>query len=1039
MSDSLSPSSEPTTPDDPVDAAPAPAPVAESAPPSHEHDPEKVAAAAEPVPVETPVPEEAFAPPEPVASHEEEAPTAETAEPEEDAPAPRPVGERSKAKGSEEARARALPRLASGLPRGAAEHVEAIVMALEKGLEPAFLGRFRRELTGGLDERTLLEVRDAWRRIRAEEERRAALRELLRSRGALDANLEERLGRANDVPSMEDVAAPWLPVTAGRATVARGLGLQGLADGIRHAKESTALSDLAKPFLKEGGEPSSLDGALAGARDILAETMALDAVLRGRLRELFRRESVISVALRGEKKGDAGRHAPLVGFAAPAGRVPPLKLLAIRRGERERVLSTNVEPPEAKAIGFVHDAVSSVVGDEHPHMGFLRAAAEDGYRRILKPLLSSEQRAEMKTRADEMALETYERSLRNLLLGPVGGAKKVLGVQPDVTGGHRVGAVDEQGRAVYFGRLPHEATAGRPVVVAALKDLLSTHAIDVVAVGTSNGRREVLDVVAATLVEFDRPIVVTEIHDGGTRAIEAAAVARPVKTDTGIEIAPEFTGALSIARRFQDPLAEYVRLDPKSLGLGPNLHDVHQGRLKERLDDVITSCVAHVGVDASSADEHLLGHLPGFDGGKAKAYVAWRASGGALSGKAALGAVPGVGLAAAEQAVGFLRVATAGDPRDRTQLHPEQFGLVEEMAAQVETDVSGLFRDGRLRARVDLGRLARPEAPMPLLKQVLWQATAGLADPRPAFAVPTKPPSDVTLQSLRPGLVLEGRVTRAVPFGVFVDVGLGAEALVPLPHVGDRPGIDPATVAPVGAVIQARVLEIDLAKKRLTLSMRSERDLGFTRARFDERRGTPRPMGGDRGPGGPPRGDRPPMRGSREGGGGPPRGPGGPGAAPGGSGGQPGGPGASPGGPGGPPGGFGGPPRGPGGPPRGPGGPPRRDEGRPGGGRPERGGTRDRPAAAGAGTDRRAGGAVGASRPSSGFGRGGGGGGGGGGRDRDGGRRFERDDPGAPRRISLPMEAGSGSEQPAQEEALTPEQLLARKLEELKRKLARPD
>jgi hypothetical protein len=445
---------------------------------------------------------------------------------------------------------------------------------------------------------------------------------------------------------------------------------------------------------------------------------------------------------------------------------------------------------------------------------------------------------------------------------------------------------------------------------------------------------------------------------------------------------------------------------------------VHQGRLKERLDDVITSCVAHTGVDAATADEHLLARLPGLDTNKARAFVAWRAQGGTLSGKAALGAVPGVGLAAAEQAVGFLRVPTAADPRDRTQLHPEQFGVVEEMAAQVETDVPGLFKDGRLRARVDLGRLSKPETPMPLLKQILWQATAGLADPRPVFTVPTKPPADVTLQSLRPGLLLEGRVTRAVPFGVFVDVGLGAEALVPLPHIGERPGIDPATVAPVGAVIHARVLEIDLAKKRSRLHA-LERDLGHARPLRRALR-TPRPTGPDRvpGSGGPPRGDRPPMRGPRDGGG----------------------PGDAPRGPGGPGGGFGGPPRGPGGPPRGPGGPPRRDEGRPGGGRPERGGTRDRPAAAGAGTDRRSGGGVGASRPSSGFG--GGRGGGGGGRDRDGGRRFDRDDPGAPRRISLPMDGGSESSEPTEqieETALTPEQLLAKKLEELKRKLARPD
>ncbi len=797
---------------------------------------------------------------------------------------------------------------------------------------------------------------------------------------------------------MEDFAAPWLPVTASRATVARGHGLQALADAILHAKDATPLADLAKPFVKEGTEIAGLDAALGGARDILAEAIAIDAGLRARLREMFRRESVLTVGLRSDKKADAGRHAALVGFSAPANKVPPLKLLAIRRGERERALATTIEPVEARALDVVHAAASAVAGPEHPHAGFVRAAAEDGYRRLLRPLLSAELRTELKARADAQAIDTFERSLRNLLLGPVGGPRKTLGIQPDVTAGHRTAAVDEQGRSVHMGRLPHEATAGHEAAVAALKDLLETHAVDVVAVGTSNGRRDVLTLVDEVKKLLGREITVAEVADGGTRAIEAQAVGKPVRTEGGTEIPPEFTGALSIARRFQDPLAEYVRIDPKSLGLGPNLHDVHQGKLKEALEDTIAYCVTHVGVEATTADAHLLAKLPGMDLGKAKAFVAWRDAGGALAGKAALGAVEGVGLAAAEQACGFLRVATSKDPRDKTQLHPEQFGLLDEMAKQLETDVATLFLEPRARAAVDLGKIARPEAPIPTLKYVLWQATAGLADPRPRYAVPMKPPGDITLKTLRPGLLLEGRVTRAVPFGVFVDVGLGAEALVPIPHIGDRPGIDPATIAPVGAVVHARVLEIDLAKKRLTLSMRPDRDAGRPpmRSRDDRPRGPRRddraPMGDrpsvpagamDGRAGGPPRSDRP-------------------------AGDRPAGGGAR--------GGFG---RGPGGPPAGR--TPDRREGRGAGttggkpaGKGGGGGFRDRPSSAGAGASK-------------------------GGSRRDEGYRSDRDDFSAPRRISLPMDASSAPAEDAPVEALSPMEELARKLEELKRRIARPE
>lgn len=993
MSDTVPPAD--PAPVDPVVPAPEGAPVT---PPS----PETVAADAA-VAAETAAAVEAAMASVAEPAHEEEAPAGagHPAEGEEEKPKEpaAPTSASTRARLRAEARAKMLPRLAHYVGRGVGEKVEAIVAALEAGKDPIYLGRFRRDLVAGLDERRMLDARAAWKGILAEEERRAELRELLASRAALTEELAGRLEAAPDVATMEDVAAPWLPVTASRATVARGQGLSGLADAIRHAKDATALSDLAKPFVKEGTEIATLDAALAGARDILAEGFCLDPALRARLREMFRRGAVLTVALRADRKGDAGRHGAFVGFSAPAAKVPPLKLLAIRRGERERVLTVTCEPPEAAALEVVHDSATKAFGAEHPHAGFLRAAAEDGYRRILRPLLQTEIRADFKARADDFMSETFERSLRNLLLGPVGGPRRTLGLRPDVTAGHRVAAVDEAGRAVHAGRLPHEATAGREAAVAALKELLDVHAVEVIAVGSGGGRKEAMALAEEAARATGRELLVTEVSDGGTRALETAAVEKPVRTETGLEIAPEFVGALSLARRFQDPLAEYVRLDARSLGLGPNVHDVHQGRLKERLDDATAWCVAHVGPDATTAPAEVLAHVPGFDAAKAKAFVAWRAAGGHLHGKAAIAGVDGVGLAAAEQAVGFLRVPGTADPRDRTQLHPEQYALIDAMAAQVGTDVAGLFRDPRLRARVDLGALANEATPMPAWKHALWQATAGLTDPRPRFAVPMKPPPELTLQSLRPGLVLEGRVTRAVPFGIFLDVGLPADALVPLPHIGDRPGTDPAVVAPVGAVVQGRVLEVDIAKRRITLSMRTDvRD--ERRPRFDDRgpRG-PRPERGERPQGDRPQGDRP--QGDR------PQGDRPQGDRP-----------------------AGDRPRfGADRPPRGAGG---------GAGRgrfgDKRGGDRPSPVT----RDRRAGAPAGAGGGRSDDRRGGGGGGFRGGSG-GGGGRFDRDDPGAPRRISLPADDGASEAAAAEEAALTPEQLLAKKLEEMKRKLMRKE
>ncbi|MDJ0974563.1 MAG: Tex-like N-terminal domain-containing protein [Planctomycetota bacterium] len=729
--------------------------------------------------------------------------------------------------------------------KGRADATNAALDMLAEGLSIPYVARFRRHATSGLDERRLRNLRDAYHDVLVLEERRVAIRRILDERGALTDEAATSLGRAKTVGEMEDLAAPYLPVVASRATVARGQGLQPLADAVRTTTDEGPLSEVAKPFLPADAEGPVIDQALAAARDIVAEELCLVPSVRAELRSLYRKEGRLKVALRSERKGDAGRHASLVGFEQLASKVPPMKLLSIRRGEKDRVLVSTIEPPEEKALAIVH---THAAPDGHAHAGFLRAAAEDGYRRILKPILQNELRLDLKRKADEQAIETFERNFRNLLLGPYAGPRRVMGIRPDVTGGHRWCAVDAEGLPVGSGQLPHEPTAGREACLAELVDKLKTYECSAVAVGRTGGRAEAMSLAQEASQGFGDGFEVVEVADGGTRVLEAMG---KLEYDDRPEVAAECRGAMSLARRFQDPLSELVSIDAKALGLGPHMHDVHQGRLRTMLDDVLASCVAFAGPDANTANADVLAHVPGFTRKAAQGLVAWRDAGGRLEEKAQVAAVDGVGPEIAEQAVGFLRIPRAADPRDRTQLHPSQYGLAESIAASVDADIATLFSDPRARSQVKLDALTDADTDIHTLRYVLYQATAGDEDPRPEFDHPIPPPPEITLKTLQPGLVLQGRVIRTAPFGVFIDVGLGCDALIPTGHIGDRPGLEQAQVAPVGAVVNAQVLDVEPGKKKLTLSMR--RDAG-------PRGGGPRGRGPQRGRG-PRRGEGRPDRG----------------------------------------------------------------------------------------------------------------------------------------------------------------------------------
>ncbi|MGE0193362.1 MAG: Tex-like N-terminal domain-containing protein [Planctomycetota bacterium] len=1026
------------------------------------------------------------------------------------APEPPPLDAEQEAAAIEAARERTV---AEG--GGSREVVFRTLDLLGAGASIAFLARFRRGETGGLDERRLRQLRDHYDAVLVQERRRRSIELLLRDRGSWSDEVGERLAAAREIADMDDLAAAHLTVTMSRAMLARGHGLESLATGIRGASEPTPLSELAAPFVKEGGEPATLDEALGGARDILAEEMALDPGLRGRLRALYRKQAVLHVGARPERRtgsksaptaeeaeaaareaarqadaapepfdgnlepseapaeappeghdvapataasedpADAPASAPagappeappatapvatkaapaksppakgrgkrtpkpakpgkdggLIGFQAPISKIPPLKWFAIRRAERQRLVVVTIEPPEDAALAIVGE---SVVPEGHPHAGFLRAAAEDGYRRLLKPLLQAQIRHELQERAEDQLFEGFERNLRNNVLAPRGGGLRVMGLRPDVIKGHRWCVVDAEGLPVGSGQLPHEPTAGREACVTELKELLDRYEVQAIAIGTGGGRAEARRLVAEASPGQDRTVV--EVHDGGTRSCEQQG---DLEVADRPKVAADQRGALSLARRFQDPLHELAHIEAKALGLGPHLFDVSPSRLKRMVHDVFESALAFAGYDPNTSSLEVLRHAPGFDRARAKAFLTWRDSGAALRAKAELATIDGLGPEVAEQAVGFMRIEGAPDLRDRTQLHPEHYGLVDRMAEQLGTDVETLFAEPRARADVRLDALVDDDHPMPVLKYVLWQLTAGLGDPRPFYvAHPILVPDTMRLEDLQPGQEMQGRVVRAAPFGVFVDVGFRRlEALLPMAHIGDRPGTEPSTVAPLGAVITARVLEADPGRRKLTLTMR--RDAFGRGPRPFAQRGGGRPhQGGE---------DRPP----RAGGG---RGPRREGDREGARGGRPQERREQPAGPrmfaasG--------------------SGPARPGQGRPGQGRPGQG----RPGEGGGGRGARGPGGPGGPGGGRGGegGRGGGGrGGGGGGRGRDGGGfSFDRgggrggrfQDRDVPRRISLGPDHGAEKEADVVDESLlSPEELLKRKLEMLQKKLQRPD
>jgi uncharacterized protein len=721
------------------------------------------------------------------------------------------------------------------------QQVQRTLALFDEGATLPFIARYRKEMTGGLDEVQLRDVRERADYIKEMEERRAAILKSIDEQGKLDDALKGLILKADTKQALEDLYLPFKPKRRTRAMIARERGLAPLAEELWAGtlSDADALAKAAEFVLpgvdgKESEVPTA-DAALQGARDILAEQVAEDAMIRGWVREITRAKGIVGCKVIEAKRNDESKFKDYFEFSEPLGTIPSHRMLAIRRGEAEGELLWRVEAP----VDDINARLArEVIGDRKATQQ-LTLVATDAYKRLLALAIEAELRLELKTRADDEAITIFGRNLEQLLLASPAGEKRVIGLDPGFRTGVKVAVVSATGALVHTDTLylhQEDRFAG------AVRLMVQRFTPDLIAIGNGTASRETENLTKAALREMDapRPTVVV-VNEAGASVYSASDLARSEFPELDVSL----RGAVSIARRLQDPLAELVKIDPKSIGVGQYQHDVNQTKLKQRLDDIVMSCVNRVGVELNTASAALLGYVAGIGPTLAQSIVQLRDKQGGLRSRADLKEVPRLGAKAFEQAAGFLRVRGGAHPLDGSAVHPERYALVERMAKDLGVDVRAFLGDESLVDRIELAKYVSDDVGMPTLRDIVAELKKPGRDPRSAFEPPAfredlQKPSD-----LHPGMVLEGVVTNIVAFGAFVDIGVHQDGLVHVSQLADRYIRDANEVVKVGQKVKVTVQSVDLPRNRIALSMKSDGGLGGAKVQDTAPRGTrgPAPKG----------------------------------------------------------------------------------------------------------------------------------------------------------------------------------------------------
>lgn len=687
---------------------------------------------------------------------------------------------------------------------------------LAEGSTVPFIARYRKEATGGLEDVAIVAIEERAAYARDLEERRQAILKEIDKQGKLTDELRRAVLECKEKARLEDLYLPYKPKRRTRATIAKEKGLEPLADQIWSQPAEGSPAGAAAAFVSEEKGVVDVAAALAGARDICAERISDDADVRAMVRDNYAKSGLVCVGKTKDHADAVTKFDMYASFEEPVASIPSHRFLAIRRGEQEGVLRAQVRIDD-EAVG---DQLVRRVGVRkgNPWSEQLELAARDSLKRLIMPSVESDVRVDLKLNADKAAVEVFALNLRQLLLSAPLGTKTVVGIDPGQRTGCKVAVVDQTGKlldhtVLYLVQGDQAMAKARET----LRMLCKTHRPSAIAVGNGTHGRETESFVREVLAsEGLKETFAVSVSEAGASVYSASDTARQEFPDLDVTV----RGAISIARRLQDPLAELVKIDPKSIGVGQYQHDVHQPMLARKLDQVVESCVNLVGVELNTASAPLLSRVAGLSSTVAKRIVTHRDKKGAFKSRRELMDVTGVGPRTYQQAAGFLRIRGAEQPLDTSAVHPERYELVERMAKDLGVELSTLVGNAQLASRIDWRKYVTDEVGEPTLRDILAELAKPGRDPRDSFEPPKFRDDVRTMEDLVPGMELEGLVTNVTAFGAFVDVGVHQDGLVHVSKLADRFVRDPSEVVKVGDKITVRVMEVDLQRKRISLSAR---------------------------------------------------------------------------------------------------------------------------------------------------------------------------------------------------------------------------
>lgn len=694
------------------------------------------------------------------------------------------------------------------------QQVKATLELLEDGCTIPFIARYRKEKTGQLNEVQISDIKESFEKILALETRRNAILNSIQDQGKLTEELKEKILKAETIQQLEDLYLPYKPKRKTRASIAKEKGLEPLAILIFNQENIDILKE-AQKYIDTEKQLNNIDEVLQGARDIIAEIINETAEIREALRNAFKEDAIITSRVIKGKEEEGIKYKDYYHWSEPLMQCPSHRMLAMRRGEKEGFLYIDISIDEMQAYSIIEKHI--IKNKNHPTTEQLQLAIQDAYKRLIHPSLETEFRIHTKEKADIEAIKVFANNLRELLMQPPLGNKRVLAIDPGFRTGSKVVVIDEQGNLLADDVIyPHEPQKDIINAEHTVLALAAKYNIEAIAIGNGTASRETEQFIR-NIEALPRHIPVIMVNESGASVYSASEVAREEFPDKDITV----RGAVSIGRRLQDPLAELVKIDPKSIGVGQYQHDVDQALLKEKLDEVVISCVNAVGVELNTASKQLLSYVSGIGPSLAQNIIQYRKENGPFKTKSDLLKVPRFGEKAFQQASGFLRIYNGLHPLDKTSVHPESYHIVENMAKDLNCTIQDLIDNPSIRKQIKLGNYITEDIGLPTLKDIMQELEKPGRDPRSSFETFQFDERVHTIDDLKTGMTLHGIVTNVTNFGAFVDIGVHQDGLVHISHLSDDFVTNPYEIVKVGQKVKVTVLEVDIQRKRISLSMKT--------------------------------------------------------------------------------------------------------------------------------------------------------------------------------------------------------------------------